>query len=447
MIAALVSTAAMSVGGVAAVIGQGAIVPFLAFAVALGVLVLAQRAELAVPARVARALVALAVIAAVAGRHVFVSSSAVAPDDLLAAIVVVGAFALPRGKRWGMLGAAVVLATYAVIGATLITFKPYHSDAVVSAHGAADALLAGRNPYDGFDLHAQLARFGLPPEFATRLEDGSRVRSLQYPALAFLLPAPLVALGLTDLRAIYLVEVLAIFGIAVAAARPGTRALVLAACVGNVVILGQFVLAGVDPLVALLLLGAWLLRGRRGSAVLLGLAIASRQQAWLVAPFLIVSAWHASGAREALARALVAAGVAALVHLPFLATAPGAVIGGLLDSALEPQEVWGIGPSKLLADAGLAAHVPRGLYLALAGGAYIGALALYAARRPTPGPLVAPLLPLWFGWRALQNYFAFLPIFALASDRSEDRIDARSGSPGARPRLTPRSARPGDRIP
>ena len=445
MIAALVSTAAMSVGAVAATLVLHPLLPFAAFALALAVMLRAARAgraDPAVPERFGRALVALAVVAAVGDRHLFVSWSGVAPDDVLAALVVAGALALPRGPRWAAAGAGAVLATYLVVGATLIAAKPYHSDAVVSTHGAAELLLAGRHPYADFDLLERLARFGLPPELSTALEDGTRVRSLQYPALAILVPAPLVAAGLADLRVLYLLEVLAIFGLVLAAAAPGWRAVALAACVGNLVILDQFVLAGVDPLWALLLLGAWLLRADRVSAVLLGLAVAARQPAWLIAPFLFVWMWQRLGRREALVRAAIALGVALLVHAPFLVSAPGAVIDGLLDSALEPQEPWGIGPAKLAGELG--AVLPRMAFLAAAGSAYLLALwAVAAGHARGAAPLVLPLLPLWAGWRALQNYFAFLPLFLVLDPRSGSLPRARALDPAV---AAARSARPGDGI-
>lgn len=443
MTGALASTALMSVGAVATLLGAHPLVPFVLFAAALAALVALPERGLATGERTARWLVAVATVAVVAFRHVFVSSAGVAPDHVLAALVVLGAAAAPPGRRWATLLFALALAAYAVSAAILIAVKPYHSDAVVSAHGAADLLLAGQHPYAAFDLISQLARFGLPPEYSTLLEDGTRVRSLQYPALAFLVPAPLVALGLADLRALYLAEVLALFALVVAAVPPARRPAALALCIGNLPVLSQFVLAGVDPLFGLLLVVAWLARAHRASAIALGLAVAARQQAWLVAPFLVVWAWHRGGPREALVRAMTAGAVALALHAPFLLAAPAAVVGGLLDSALQPHEPWGVGVSKLLADAGLGALVPRPAYLALAGAAYLGALGLYAARRAVPGgPLVAPLIPLWLGWRALQSYFAFLPLFAVTAAGSYDPPDAGGQGAPRDPRVPGRS-RPG----
>ncbi len=362
-----------------------------------------------------RAVLAAAAVVAVWDRHVFVSSSAVAPDDLLAALVVVAAILLPRTPRSTGALIGLALATYAVAGAILVAAKPYHSDAVVAAHGGAELLVAGHHPYADFDMVEQLRRFGLPETFATPLEDGTRLRALQYPALAILVPAPFVAAGLADVRVLYLVEILVMFALVVGTVPAAWRLPALAACVGGIAVSDQFVLAGVDPLWALMTLAAWLTRRHRLSAVLLGLAIASRQPAWLMAPFLVAWAWREAGRREALARAAISLGVALALQAPFLLTAPATVIAGITAPALLPLEAWGVGPAKLAADAGIA--LPRGLFLAAAAAAYLAALGSFARRRAR-GALALPLLPLWLSWRALLSYFALVGLFVVVDEPS-----------------------------
>jgi hypothetical protein len=417
--AALIAAATMSVAAVAAPLDLPPVVPFLASAVALGALL---AAALGTPGWLARlgqaarraspALLAAAAIAAVWDRHVFVSSSALAPDDVLAAATLVAAV-VPRVRRVPLLVAGLAVATYVVVAAILIVGKPYHSDAVVAAHGAAQLLLAGHHPYADFDMVDQLRRFGLGEVFATPLDDGARLRMFQYPALVFLAPLPLVAAGLADLRVLYLAEVLAVFALVAWSTAAAWRAVAVAMCLGSLAVLDQFVLAGVDPLWALLVLGAWLARRHRASALLLGLAVSTRQPAWLVAPFLVAWTWRARGRWEALLRAGLALGLALLIHLPFLVTAPAAVLAGVTAPALLPLEPWGVGPAKLAADAGL--PVPRPVYLTIAGASYLAALWAFATGRARGGgsALVLPLVALWVAWRALLSYFAFLGAFGV----------------------------------
>lgn len=434
-------------------------VPAAAFAVALAGLLAAAAAPPGGTAglgrlvrRSSRALIAVAVVAVVWDRHVFVSSAGIAPDDVLAALVVAGAVLLPRGARATAVLAGLALAAYLVAGAILVTATPYRSDAVVAAHGGAELLLQGQDPYARFDMVRELARFGLPATYATPLADGTRLRLLQYPALAVLMPAPFLAMGLGDVRVLYLAEVLVILGLVFASAPPPWRIVSLAIGIGDLAILDQFVLAGVDPLWALLALMAWLARRHRlAFAVLLGLAVSARQPAWLIAPFLVAWTWRALGGREALARAAVALGAALLIHLPFLLADAGAFVRGVTAPALLPLEAWGIGPAKLGAD-GLLPLLPRAVYLAAAVVTYLAALWAVASGRAR-GALTLPLLPLWVSYRALQSYFAFVAPFVLLdgappgeADIGKERLAAERAepaAPGARGQRATGPARPG----
>jgi uncharacterized membrane protein YhaH (DUF805 family) len=62
--------------------------------------------------------------------------------------------------------------------------------------------------------------------------------------------------------------------------------------------------------------------------------------------------------------------------------------------------------------------LPRGVYGVLSLVAFIALLGLLARRwRDLPNAaLVFPSVALWFAWRSLQNYFAFMGLFALIGD-------------------------------
>ena len=70
----------------------------------------------------------------------------------------------------------------------------------------------GQNPYKTFDLPEALAEFGLDPQLVTHYQDGSVLRSLNYPAMSFLLVAPFIAIGVTDIRWIYVGEIVLTVG-------------------------------------------------------------------------------------------------------------------------------------------------------------------------------------------------------------------------------------------
>ena len=230
-------------------------------------------------------------------------SPIVAPDDVMALVVVAAlplmAVARVRPSTRDALATGLALATFVLAAMALLIGKGYHVDAVTVPHVAAQHLLAGENPYRVFDLPAALAQFGINPDLVTHFEDGSVVHSLSYPALSFLLVTPFIALGGTDIRWIYLAEIVVLVLVLLRKVRLAWRPLVSAGVVGNTVIVRQNILAGVDPTWWALLTLAWIfVESRWLSPIAVGLAVASRQPAWFGAPFYLVGIWKRSGRAE-----------------------------------------------------------------------------------------------------------------------------------------------------
>ena len=399
--------------------------------------------------RVLYALCAIAGSALVADRHLMVGSRGVAPDDaalvLLVVLAPVVALLPIRTRVRDAAVAGLALLVLSLAGLAFVLGTPYHADTVAAAHHATELLLAGRPPYEAFDLQDALARFGLARELGTHLVDGSELRSLSYPSGAFLLLVPFVAIGLTDVRWVYLAVVLGLALLLVA--RSGlSPTVVAAALVGNLVISRQHVLAGTDPTWALLAAVAWLAPRRRWlSAIALGLAVASRQPAWLIAPFYLLDVRRREGGRETARRAAIAAAVALGLQLPFLVASPGAYLAGVLGPAIEPLAASGVG-IVWLGEGGLLPWLPRAAYGALAAGAFGALLVLLWIRWPRwrRGVRVFGLLPLFLAWRSLASYFSFVPLFALplaedgqasprraGTGRTDHRSPAAHGRPGS----------------
>jgi hypothetical protein len=367
-------------------------------------------------------LLAIATVAAVFERHLVVGSSGLAPDDLLAAIVAV---ALPllahlraRPSLRDAIATGLVLTTFALVGLALILGMPYHADAVAAPHRAAEILLSGQDPYRVFDLPEALRRFGMDGQLATHLEGGAVLHTYNYPALSFLVVAPFVALGLGDIRWLFLAETLLLATVAVSRLRLAWRPMALATIVGNAIVLRQHVLAGIDPTWVLLVIGSWLAIGRRWpSAILIGLACASRQTAWFAAPFYVALVWQRWGPREALRRSAVAGAAALVVDLPFLLDVPERFIGGIAAPILAALEPDGVGLVRF-GLAGIGPLLARGVYGALALVAFAALLAIFVRWRPAvaSAALVWPFLPLYFAWRSLQNYFALASLFVFVGD-------------------------------
>jgi uncharacterized membrane protein len=378
-------------------------------------------------------ILAISCVAASIGRSLVVESSSITPGQLLALIAAIGlpllSYLKMRPASRETLATGLALATFAFVGLAYIVGKPYHTDVVAAEHHAAELFLAGQDPYATFDLPQALARFGLDPQLATHLENGSVVHTYNYPAMSFLVIAPFVALGVDDVRWVYLVEVLLIAAISVQQLRPAWRSMALATVIGSEIVTRQWILAGIDPSWALFTLGAWLVRRHRWwSSILLGLAVGARHPAWFVAPFFVLAILERFGRREAIRTAAIALAVAVAVNLPFVIGAPDRAIGGILAPMFAPLVSDGVGLMRYGAD-GVVPLFPRTVYTALSLVALAGLLVLLW-RRPRDlagAPLAWPFLPLYFAWRSLQNYFAAAPLFALVADEElENDRDAAS---------------------
>jgi hypothetical protein len=392
--------------------------------------------------RIGLGLLAVACVARITERHDLVAvRGIIAPDDVWALIVVavlalLAVVPLHRLTR-DALATGAALGAYVLVAAIVIVGKHYHVDAVALVHRATDLFLAGQDPYRELRADETLRYFGLDPALQTHLENGSGLQTFNYPALSFLVPAPFVALGLADLRALYLAEIVGLVLVLVRQARIPWRPLVTAAVVGNSVIWRQNVVAGADPLWAVLAIFSFVfLRSRWASPILLGLACATRQPAWFFVPFYLLLIWKREGGRSAARRAGIVAVAAILPNLPFFLWSPDDFIEGVGAPMLGALQPYGVGLIRFGVD-GVLPLLPRGVYGALSLVAMAGLLiVLWRNWRRIPlSALVFPSVVLWFAWRSLQNYFGFAGILALSGDESllggegEGTADDVTGSP------------------
>lgn len=369
------------------------------------------------------AALAIAVAAMNAARTLRISGPGTLALDAIALAAVLTlvllAYARLRPPTRETAALATALIAFAAVGAVYIASGPYHADAVVGPHRAAQLLLAGEDPYASFDLPEALSHFHIDLAMATHLDSGDVIHTYSYPAVSFLVVAPFVALGLDDIRWIYLLAIVLIAVLAARHLRPAWRPAVLATIVGNEIVSTQALIAGVDPTWALFILCAWLLRDRRwSSAVFLALAIADRQPAWFVFPFFLVAIAQRAGTREAAVRAAIALAIALALHVPFLIGAPQRTIEGIFAPMFAPLVADGVGLMQLGVTARYTPILPRVAYALLALGAFIALLAVVWRRpRTLAGAVLGwALLPLYAAWRSLPNYFTFAPLFTLVAD-------------------------------
>lgn len=342
------------------------------------------------------------------------------------------------------------------------SFQPpfYPNDGATLDQYAAQQLLAGHNPYATSDITAAIHLYGQKPEYTTPLHTGpfadraltdypsasERTAAfsangqgfegkLSYPALAFLPLVPLVWAGLPNATPLTLLCVLALAALLITSAPRALQPWVALLFLADVPLLNAALIADPDVLYLVPLFAAWRWRERGAlSAILLGLALATKQLAWFSAPFLLVLVWRERGWRAAAGRLAGAAALFAAINAPFFLNDPRAWLSGVLAPQLDPMFPLGNGLIRLSLS-GLLPLAPTLVYTALELLALAGGLIWYwrnCLRAPALGYALA-MAPLFFAWRSLTTYFYFsaLPALALwlAPERARERTALQTSPP------------------
>src|SRR6266571_812478 len=196
---------------------------------------------------------------------------------------------LLRLNQFSLAGYAVSLAAMYLFASRFVMVS-YTTDTIVGTYMAVLRVLQLQSPY-GVSIKPLLDKFGFSPSFYTPGVNGSFDFHIAYPSLSFLSVLPFYVLGLHDVRdtvfLFFVLSVLLIFGLA-----PARLKSVSLAPFG----LFPFVIAGswTDSVWAFFLVLTALLwyRNPKASWASLGLAIAVKQIAVVIAPFLMVRLWY-----------------------------------------------------------------------------------------------------------------------------------------------------------
>jgi uncharacterized membrane protein len=161
------------------------------------------------------------------------------------------------------------------------------------------------------------------------------------------------------------------------------------------------------------------------AGLLLGLAAATRQQAWLFLPFLLYLGWREGRWQDLRYRALAALAMFLACNVPFMLQNPGDWLSGVLAPVLDPLFAQGVGLVGLTAVLLQQQLGPPILYVALVIAAYIFACKLFLRRcLASPGlAMLLPILPLALGWCSPRTFFVILPLLAMAVLTSLDQAD------------------------
>ena len=306
-----------------------------------------------------------------------------------------------------------IAAAYAVLlnFVPVVVFQPfYRIDSISYTHYSAVLLIQGRNPY-AESMLPSLSAFHVPADAWSPLEGGGLFGTSPYPPLAFLVYVPILALGATDVRIVYLAFHLAGLGILYLRAPPAFRGI---APIGLVMTLElvQYTPWGVPDILWVvpgLLMATDLGRPAR-AGLWYGIACAFKQTPWLLAPFLFLWYWHRhrGDVRTTLvAFGGVAAGAFLLVNAPFVAWNPSAWAAAMFAPLTSLQAPTGLGLSTLAAYGYV--FVRRDLFVV----AEVGLLAVLAVgyhvhfERLEFTLWIFPALVLFVSYRMLQSYVVY----------------------------------------
>jgi hypothetical protein len=241
--------------------------------------------------------------------------------------------------------------------------------------------------------------------------------SMGYPAGYFVIPALFSLAGINNLHWVFLILVVAGLGVAVWLTPARFRIWLAGAALGSLVIWNGVASGLTGSLYFPFLLLGFMLWKRNlwVSAILMGIAIATKQTVWFFLPFyIILLARQLSWKKAAIGAGLVAA-VFVLFNLPFIVGGPQL----WLDSVLSPMRDalfpsgWGAVTAVLQGWLPIKSSMPFTIAEALV---FAGSIIWYwrYARRYPWMAAVLPLFALFFAWRSLWPYFFYADIILLA---------------------------------
>lgn len=350
------------------------------------------------------------------------------------AFVLLGLAAAPphvgQRVRWLIpAGSVVGLVIFAYVRIE-ISLPTYQTDNAVFSHVAAEQLLNGRNPYTINDpelIGDSAERFGLQTTFLTHTTDAEPLDNLMsWPAGSILPFAPFLKLGGTDVRWVVVAFEIAVLALLWLAAPSVLKPLSVLPFLVDPDLYLQFTGGGVmDFLWVAPMLGAAIALYNRQfwwSALLFGLAAGTKQQPWILAPFLLVYVAQADEqwtpgerARQALAYAVVAGMGFLALNGPFIAWGPQEWLDGTLIPFSRQLVPFGSGLS-MLTQTGIL-DLGKTFYTAATFGVWGLLLLAYAVHFRTlkHALWIMPAIIMWFGYRGLQNYFIYwTPVLIVA---------------------------------
>lgn len=240
-----------------------------------------------------------------------------------------------------------------------------------------------------------------------------------YPAASFILPAPFIALGITDIRVIFLFFLLPALGYVIWQIKSNKMRLVFAVIlVASLEIWNSIVSGSTSLLVFPLLLMAWLMYKKNLwlSAIFMGAAIATKQIAWFLFPFYLILLFREKSWKTAALVTAITGGIFILFNLPYIIDNPVLWFGSIMAPMTDP-----LFPSNTLVFAfnflGLIDFKSSVFFTVAEIAVFAASLIWYFkyCRRFPSTALVLAIFPFFFAWRGSWGYFFFFDFIILAT--------------------------------
>jgi hypothetical protein len=338
-----------------------------------------------------------------------------------------------------------------------------YNDGTALSQQAAENLLKGENPYahanivqallkyDGAYNRVTPLRIGVfsndfpyPPDSELKqlwdkaIQTPSRVppeleNRVCYPAGSFLLPAPFIFLGITDIRIVYAIFVLGGLVYAVWVIPKQKRLLFVGAILISLDLWNSVAGGETGSLCFPLLLVAWLALNRNLwlSVICMGLAVTTKQTAWFFLPFYLILLFKTRGVKKLLIVLSVIAGVFFITNLPFILANPDLWLTSIASPMTDPMFPVGGGLTIFVTGGiiNIQSPLPFSILEEITFIATIFWYFQYGKRYPQTGPILA-IIPIFFAWRSLWSYFFYAAIISLAYIMVNENTTQKTAFPG-----------------
>lgn len=332
----------------------------------------------------------------------------------LSLLVGAGLGSPPHALKWIALFAYVwIVMVRAVIWAqTSETFNKVTIDPAIHTDLAGELLLQGENPYV-WDITGAFNLYRTSTSASTPKLNAASVGTYSYPALPFLLTAPMQSIGLPGSFSLLVLAHIVALLLLYFAAPSSVQPIILFPIVAGFDFIGVSLIGSLDILWAVMLVGmilAWEKPTLR--AVLYGLAASVKQLPWLVFPFLILHIWRDEDKGTPQSRVVRFASTSALTFMLINAFSisedPQAWLRGVTGPLLDNFVFLSQGGLSSVTHLGFIS-LPKGFYLTVTL-AVLGLMLLWYWRHY--GTLrdaiwIFPGIFMWFSYRSLVTYWVY----------------------------------------